>query len=182
MDIQFLNKRIVAYANARRSVGPSFQRGDKVYLLQKNIKTKQLCNKLDFKKCGPFEIVQRIGEVNYQLRLGKTSRLHPVFHVSLLEPAPPHTQEITEAELEPEHDVDIYEVEKILDCRISTNGKLEYFIKWKGWDDIHSSWEPKSNLSCPGALAVFYRQNPTAPRRAIARGQRALARKAQERN
>ena len=38
-----------------------------------------------------------------------------------------------------------YEIEKIIDKRLK-NGILEYKVKWLGYDDSHSSWEPLSNL------------------------------------
>ena len=60
------------------------KKGDKVYLLRKNIKTKRPNNKLDFKKLGPFKILEKIRDVNFKLRLLRTSRLYLVFHILLL--------------------------------------------------------------------------------------------------
>jgi hypothetical protein len=69
-------------------VGPTLKEGDKVYLLQKNIATKRLSDKLDHKKLGLFEIAKIKSLVNYRLKLPKTIKIHPVFYVSLLELAP----------------------------------------------------------------------------------------------
>ena len=41
---------------------------------------------------------------------------------------------------------DIWEVEQVLEQRLSPRGHIEYFIKWKGWPDSHNSWEPESHL------------------------------------
>ena len=159
-DIEFNNHRTAVYANKKRSMEPSFEKGDKVYLLRKNIKTKRPSTKLDFKKLGPFEILEKKGPVNYKLRLPAKSRLHPVFHVSLLEPAKGNAPIVTNAELQPENDPDVYEVEKILDTRTTTRGQQEYLVKWKGYGDLECSWEPTRNLNCPELVA---RVPPTAP-------------------
>ena len=138
-DIEFKNKRIAAYANKKRSIEPSLEKGDKVYLLRKNIKTKRPNGKLDFKKLGLFEILEKIGLVNFKLRLPPTSRLHLVFHVSLLEPAIGKRLILSDKEIQPENDPDVYEVEKIIDVRrTAEGGQKEYLIKWKRYDDIEN--------------------------------------------
>ena len=64
------------------------KRGEKVYLLCRNIKIKRLSQKLDYQKIKLFIIIEKLGLVNYKLRLLKSmSKIHLVFHVSLLEPA-----------------------------------------------------------------------------------------------
>ena len=64
------------------------KKGDKVYLLRKNIATKQLSDKLDHKKLGLFKITEIKSLVNYHLKLLKTIKIHPVFYMSLLKLAP----------------------------------------------------------------------------------------------
>jgi len=67
--------------------GPTLEEGDKVYLLRKNIKTKQPSNKLDYKKLGLFRIAKKLLEINFRLALPKIHR-HAVYHILLLEPVP----------------------------------------------------------------------------------------------
>jgi hypothetical protein len=76
------------YYNQKHSVEPTLKEGDKVYLLRKNIATKRPSDKLDHKKLGLFKIAKIKSLVNYRLKLPKTIKIHPVFYVSLLKPAP----------------------------------------------------------------------------------------------
>merc|ERR1711934_467199 len=39
-----------------------------------------------------------------------------------------------------------YEVETIVSKRESEEGKVEYFVKWKGWNASDNTWEPVDNL------------------------------------
>jgi hypothetical protein len=145
---------------------PSLKKGDKVYLLRKNIKTKRPSTKLDFKKLGPFKILEKTGPVNYRLQLPKNSRLHPVFHISLLEPTKGETPVAMQTELQPLEDTEDYEVEEILDMRNTTKGQQEYLVKWKSYDESENSWEPTRNLNCDYLVKQFHqhqnhsRRNP----------------------
>ena len=73
------------------------------------------------------------------------SRLHPVFNVVKLTPAPvdpiegrrphpPPQPEIIDGEEE-------WVVEEILDSKVM-NRKLRYLVKWEGFGVEHNSWEP----------------------------------------
>jgi len=163
-NVQKASLKAASYYNAKRSVEPTLKKGDKVYLLRKNIKTKRPSDKLDNKKLGPFEIKEVKGPVNYELRLPKSMNIHPVFHVSLLELAPPGAPKAPTTEIEPVNPEEEYEVEQVLDCRL-VRGKTKYLVRWKGYSQSEDSWEPKRNLTGSVALVKeFHRRNPGLPR------------------
>jgi hypothetical protein len=56
--------------------------------------------KLAAKICCPYPIVARVGVVAYKLKLHEGSRVHPVFHISLLKKA---TGNYNEEEELPDH-------------------------------------------------------------------------------
>ncbi len=163
-DIEFSKLRTAKYSNKKRSMGPPLKRGDKVYLLRKHIKTKRPSTKLDFKKLGPYEILEKVGPVNFKLQLPKGSRLHPVFHISLLEPAAESTPLATNEELQPENDPNEYEVERLLDTRTTTTGQQEYLVKWKGYGTEENSWVLTESLNCPRLLRQFQSGNQANPK------------------
>src|SRR6476646_11416251 len=103
----------------RRRVDNVYKVGDKVQLSTKylDLKHSETSRKLLLKWIGPFEVVQVVGPVAYELKMNPGWRIHPVFHVSLLEPyredgrvQPPPPPIELEGALE-------YEVESIIDHR-----------------------------------------------------------------
>ena len=57
------------YANKKRLKGLILEEEDKVYLLYKNIKTKQLSDKLNYKKIRLFKIEKKLLDINFRLLL-----------------------------------------------------------------------------------------------------------------
>ena len=115
-DIWFLSHCAANYYNKKRSRSPTFLEWDKVYLLQKNIKTKQPSKKLDYTKLGLFKmkVVKRL--LNYKLKLQPQMKIYLVFHVIYLEPANNNTPLKTNPPgINPDNQKIKYKVKAILD-------------------------------------------------------------------
>jgi len=67
--VKLVQERIRKYYNLKKSKGLDLKEGDKVWLLYKNFKLRQLSKKLDHVKIGLFKIVGKILEVIYKLDL-----------------------------------------------------------------------------------------------------------------
>jgi hypothetical protein len=157
VQLEFLQKRMAKYYNQKRLKGPTFSEGDMVYLVRRNIKTDRPSLKLDFKKLGPFAVKKRIKEVTYELTLPETMKIHPVFHVSLLEPAPPGSKPAEHVVAE-EHGV--YEAERIMDKKVE-NRQTFYLVKWKNYPESENTWEPVKHLTnCQRLVKQFQKTRP----------------------
>jgi hypothetical protein len=91
-------------------------------------------------------------------------KIHPVFHVSKLEPCatdplpghvpPPAPPVVVEGEEE-------WEIDEILDSRLRYK-RLQYLCSWKGYDA--PTWEYSDNITnAPHLLTHFHREYPTKP-------------------
>jgi hypothetical protein len=160
-------ERMKYYYDRSRADAPDFKVGDKVWLDARNVALTGT-RKLSPRRLGPFEVLEKIGDLNYRLRIPATWRIHPVFHVTLLLPhaedtipgrtQPPPPPVTVQGEVE-------YEVEAIRDSRIH-RGQLQYLVRWKGFSPADDTWEPERNVAnAPEKLAEFHRAYPSAPRR-----------------
>ena len=112
------------YYNQHAKQQPDFKIGDLVMLNAKNIRTKRPSPKLAPRLYGPSKILEQRENLAYKLQISDRWKIHPVFHVSLLEPYQtsirPGREETT---VEPEEiDGDLeWEVEKIVKSEIIFN-------------------------------------------------------------
>jgi hypothetical protein len=153
-ELEYVRQRMATYYNQKRLKGPIFKRGEMVYLLRKNFKTTRPSPKLDYKKVGPFKVEEVISDTNYRLSLPSSMRMHPVFHISLLERAPQNAKQQIDIEVYEEE----YEPERIVDKQ-TMDGEIKYLIKWKGYDATENTWEPAKHLTnCRPLLRQFHQR------------------------
>ncbi|KAJ5919015.1 Retrotransposon polyprotein [Penicillium verhagenii] len=148
-DIDFFNLRMKSHYDKSHKEGPTLEKGRD--------------EKLDHRKLGPFTIEERTGPVNYRLRLPESmKRMHPVFHISLLEKAPENTPIATNVEIEDASEQE-YEVEEILADRWK-NSQQQLLVKWQGYPTEENTWEPIKNLrGCHRLVQQYYQKAKRTP-------------------
>jgi transposase InsO family protein len=151
----------------RTTLPKHFDVGEKVLLSARNIQTRRPHRKLDSKWFGPFEIKNRKGMQAYELVLPPgMQRLHPTFHVSLLEPyharagyepgPVPMLLDVNEYD-----DTDVatgqhYEIEKIVAHKHDREGPL-FRARWLGWSQEHDEWFRESDLEAAEEVLQAYK-------------------------
>jgi hypothetical protein len=156
------------YADKKRT-HLTLQVGEKVLVSNRHIKSTRPKKKLDWKYLGPGTVTRIISPVTCEIDLPELGGVHPVFHISLLEPYEPKGAILSmdgpiQDTLRQLGD-DVYDIDDILDRRQNSVGVWEYLVKWKDYPDSESSWEPGVNISAD-ALQLFWKKKGIKPKRA----------------
>jgi hypothetical protein len=152
---------------------PDFQVGQEVLVRSKYFQSTRPSKKLSDKYFGPYPIIAQVGKQSYTLRLPDSMHaIHPIFHVSQLEPSvqniilnrvqPPPP--LVEIDGEPK-----FEISKILDSKIDNRRqtcKLLYLVCWSGYEgtDEETSWILATELEHASELVSdFHSAYPAKP-------------------
>jgi len=81
--MQFIAKRIRIYYNKTRFKNITLKKENKVYLFTRNITTKKLNKKLNYKKIKLFKVKKSIKGISFKFDLSKIIKIYPVFYVLL---------------------------------------------------------------------------------------------------
>ncbi len=156
----------------------NYQIGDHVWLDSNNLSLPHPKKKLNDKRVGPFEIVEKAGASAYKLKLPPHWRIHPCFNEKLLTPyvlpafpnqelPPPPPPDLINDEEE-------FEIEEVLDSQPRTlrgwKGKkprkaMDYFVKWKGWTREHNSWVHNEEMGNAQEAIEEYEERMNSVRR-----------------
>jgi hypothetical protein len=97
--------------------------------------------KLVPKYAGPFQVLERIGNVAYRLQLPDEARIHDIFHVSVLKPfrgTPPLSTPL----LPPvRHGRKLQRPERVLRSELR-HDVWHVLIEWAGMPVSEATWEP----------------------------------------
>ena len=150
--LQHAQEQMKKFADVyRRNV--IFDIGDWVYLklqpYRQQSVAKKRCEKLSPRYFGPYMILGRVGEVAYMLDLPKTTKIHPVFHVSQLKKAvgDQHQIQLDIAMLNDQM-VLVLEPENVTQIRWNDAERdWKYFVQWKDQPSHEATWESYAMLA-----------------------------------
>lgn len=159
--LQQLKQNLAATRNRMKQIADrsrrdvTFEEGDLVFVKLQPYRQqsvfRQVHQKLASRYFGPYPIEKRVGAVAYKIKLPEGTRIHPVFHVSMLRkhlgdnslscPDLPPTSTDGIVELRPEW---------IMDTRWVKRGAKfveESLVKWQGLPKEEATWEVTEELS-----------------------------------
>jgi len=166
------------YYDWKATEQPSIEVGDLVMLNAKNIRTKRPSKKPSPKLYGQFKVLEEKGSRAYKLEISPQWNIHPVFHVSLLEPYRASNRPNSEQPSGDHEDIkggQEGEVEWIVKSEIisytrKVRGRnkqikeLRYFVKWKGCAENENTWEPPEVMkNAQEEVERFHRENLEMP-------------------
>ena len=162
-----------ALANACCTPAPSFLTSSYAFVKAQFFHTTWPSKKLTEKYLGPFEVIAQVGTHSFTLQLPNSMQaVHPVFHISMLEPT--HRNIIPECSQPPPPLVEIdgkpgYKISEILDSKIDKHRKhcnIVYLVWWTGYEgtDKETSWILANELGHASKIITdFHKAYPDKP-------------------
>ena len=102
---------------------------------------------------GPYKVIQKIGEVAYELELPDESKIHNVFHVSCLKKDIGQKIFISDTLPPLDYEGQLTPIpEKVLKTReriLRSRTIKEYLVQWKDLPSEDATWEEKNILQHP---------------------------------
>jgi len=174
-QITFAQQRYKETADRRRSPDPRLEIGDSVFVSAEYLRTTRPTKKFSENHFGPYEVIGKPSAASYTIRLPQALKgVHPVFHISQLEPHVPNP--FPEREEPPPAAIEIidgeshYEIKQIVDSKLNRRFKdpakqLRYYVEWLGYEntDEQYDWVAAADIDAPEHIANFHRRFPNKP-------------------
>src|SRR5271169_2181177 len=148
----------IRMAERRKTTYKPFQKGQKVWLDNRNLKT-GYHKTMTPKREGPFEIEEVLGPVTFKLKLPTSWKIHNIFHAILLKPYiknEVHAANFPRPPPELQEGEEVYEVDSIMKHQ-RRGREYQYYVQWKGYPIEEATWENQSAFSEDGDMLQNYK-------------------------
>ncbi|KAK5913399.1 hypothetical protein CgunFtcFv8_007934 [Champsocephalus gunnari] len=166
--------RMKKAADRHRRPAPVYRPGQKVWLSTRDLPLNVVSRKLAPRFVGPFTVEKCINPVSVRLRLPRSLRVHPTFHVSKLKPVKESKMVPASKPPPPPRLIDgglVYTVKRLLKVRKRGRGQ-QFLVDWEGYGPEEREWIPSSFIVDQNLIKDFYKSHPelAGPSGAVRKG------------
>ncbi|XP_061833361.1 uncharacterized protein [Nerophis lumbriciformis] len=154
--------RMKRAADRKRRPALKYQPGQRVWLSAKDLHLKVTSKKLAPRFVGPFPITKLVGPAAVRLRLPRSLRAYPTFHVSQVKPVKESTMVPPTTSPPPPEVIEggaVYKVKRLLAVRNRGRGR-QFLVDWEGYGPEERQWVPSRHIVDPTLIRDFYRDHP----------------------